>query len=128
MSAGPPVKGVDPRAEPEDDGVGRLAAGPAMTEPEALRDGVRPQPLFHLSPVMPGLAPGIHAFAPHRRGEAWMAGTGPAITACGGLWDGVRPQLPLPCGRGMGLGNAAAVMSAGAKCDPLRSGEIMNTV
>jgi hypothetical protein len=26
MSAGPPVKGVDPRAEPEDDGVARLIA------------------------------------------------------------------------------------------------------
>ena len=29
---------------------------------------------------MPGLVPGIHVFAPLRRGKTWMAGTSPAMT------------------------------------------------
>jgi hypothetical protein len=29
--------------------------------------------------VMPGLEPGIHVFAPLRRGKTWMAGTDPRI-------------------------------------------------
>jgi hypothetical protein len=30
--------------------------------------------------VMPGLDPGIHAFAPIKQEKTWMAGTSPAMT------------------------------------------------
>jgi hypothetical protein len=34
----------------------------------------------HLSFVMPGLVPGIHAFFFKEGSETWMAGTSPAMT------------------------------------------------
>src|SRR4051794_23094220 len=54
---------------------------------------------------MPGLVPGIHAFAPHRRGK-WIPGTGAAMTEGEALWDGVRPQPRLPSGKGGWVGGA----------------------